>query len=105
MEKANDSKILRVNGAIATDNSITLITKVNGKWYDAKINSKKITGNKIVFIVSLLTTPKTAHTITGIRLWDITGRICGGLEVAVKRTANQGVLAKFEFPIYEKGDE
>ena len=33
MEKANDSKILRVNGAIATDNSITLITKVNGKWY------------------------------------------------------------------------
>ena len=79
--------------------------QVNGKWYDAKINSKKITGNKIVFIVSLLTTPKTAHTITGIRLWDITGRICGGLEVAVKRTANQGVLAKFEFPIYEKGDE
>ena len=63
--------------------------QVNGKWYDAKINSKKITGNKIVFIVSLLTTPKTAHTITGIRLWDITGRICGGLEVAVKRTANQ----------------
>ena len=70
--------------------------QVNGNWYDAKINSKKITGNKIVFIVSLLTTPKTAHTITGIRLWDIT---------AVKRTANQGVLAKFEFPIYEKGDE
>ncbi len=31
MEKANDSKILRVNGAIATDNSMTLITKVNGK--------------------------------------------------------------------------
>lgn len=40
--------------------------QVNGNWYDAKINSKKITGNKIVFIVSLLTTPKTAHTITGI---------------------------------------
>ena len=40
-----------------------------------------------------------------IRDRDITGRICGGLEVAVKRTANQGVLAKFEFPIYEKGDE
>ena len=35
--------------------------QVNGNWYDAKINSKKITGNKIVFIVSLLTTPKTAH--------------------------------------------
>ena len=79
--------------------------QVNGNWYDAKIHSKKITGNKIVSIVRLLTTPKTAHTITGIRLWDITGRICGGLEVAVKRTANQGVLAKFEFPIYEKGDE
>lgn len=36
MEKANDSKILRVNGAIATDNSITLITKVNGMQRELK---------------------------------------------------------------------
>lgn len=79
--------------------------QVNGTWYDAKINSKKITGNMVVFIVSLPTTPKTAHTITGLRLWDITGVVCAEQVVTVKRTASQGVLAKFEFPIYEKGDE
>lgn len=79
--------------------------QVNGTWYDAKVNSKKITRNKIVFIVSLPTTPKTAHTVTGIRLYDVTGVVCAEQTVAVKRTASQGVLAKFEFPIYEKGDE
>lgn len=64
--------------------------QVNGTWYDAKINSKKITGNMIVFIVSLPTTPKTAHTITGLRLWDITGVVCAEQVVTVKRTASQG---------------
>ncbi len=79
--------------------------QVDGAWYDAKVNSKKITGNTIVFIVSLPTVPKTAHTIIGIRLYDVTGVICAEQAVTVKRTASQGVLAKFEFPIYEKGDE
>lgn len=79
--------------------------QVNDIWYDAKINSKTISGNTITFIVSLPTTPKTAHTITGIRLYDVTGVICAEQAVTVKRTASQGVLAKFEFPIYEKGEE
>ena len=79
--------------------------QVDGAWYDAKVNSKKITGNTIVFIVSLPTVPKTAHTIIGIRLYEVTGVICAEQAVTVKRTASQGVLAKFEFPIYEKGDE
>lgn len=79
--------------------------QVNGTRYDAKINSKTITGNMVVFVVSLPTVPKTAHTITGLRLWDVTGVVCAEQAVTVKRTAAQGVLAKFEFPIYEKGDE
>ncbi len=78
--------------------------QVNGNWYDAIINSKKISGNMVVFVVSLPTTPKSSHTITGLRLWDVTGVICAEQAVTVKRTASQGVLAKFEFPIYEKGD-
>ncbi len=78
--------------------------QVNGAWYDAKINEKKIVGNTITFLVSLPKNPATAHTITGVRLWDITGKVCGEITVAVKRTASQGVLAKFEFPLYEKGD-
>lgn len=76
--------------------------QVNGTWYDAKINSKTVSGSTIIFMVSLPIVPKTAHTITGLRLWDITGIICAEQAVSVKRTASQGVLAKFEFPIYEK---
>ena len=79
--------------------------QVDGTWYDAKINSKQVSGNMVVFVVSLPTIPKTAHTITGLRLWDVTGVVCAEQAVTVKRTASQGVLAKFEFPIYEKGDE
>lgn len=79
--------------------------QVNGSWYDARVNSKTISGNTVTFIVSLPTVPHTAHTITGVRLWDVTGVICAEQAVTVKRTASQGVLAKFEFPIYEKGDE
>ena len=79
--------------------------QVNDTWYDAKVNSKKITGNTIVFIVSLPTIPKTAHTITGIRLYDVTGVICAEQALTVNRTARQAAWAQFEFPIYEKGDE
>lgn len=79
--------------------------QVNGSWYDAHINSKRISGNTVTFIVSLPTVPQTAHTVTGVRLWDVTGAVCAEQAVSVARTASQGVLAKFEFPIYEKGDE
>lgn len=79
--------------------------QVNDSWYEGKINSKKIVGNTITFLVSLPSVPRTAHTITGTRIWDITGKICAERAVAVKRVAGQGVVAKFDFPFYEKGDE
>ncbi len=76
--------------------------QVGGAWYDARINSKTVSGNAVVFMVSLPIVPKTTHTITGLRLWDITGKVCAEQAVSVKRTSSQGVLARFEFPIYEK---
>ena len=52
--------------------------------------------------------PRTAagrQTITGVRIIDVTGKQCAYQETNVIRASNQGVLTKFEFPIYEKEEE
>ena len=59
--------------------------QADGSWHEATINSKKI--------------------ITAIRVIDVSGKQCGYSTTSVKRAVNQGVLAKFEFPIYEKEGE
>ena len=94
--------------------------QVNGVWNDAVINSKRITGNTVEIIASF---PRTASgkqtitgvrvidvtgeqtTITGVRVIDVTGEQCGFQAVSITRAVNQGVLVKFEFPIYEKEGE
>ena len=78
---------------------------VGSTWYDATINTKRITGNKIEIIVSFPRISSGTQTISGVRIIDVTGRQAGYQAVAIVRNANQGVLAKFEFPIYEKEDE
>lgn len=79
--------------------------QVSGAWYEATINTKRINGTKLEIIVSFPRTASGAQTITAVRIIDVTGVQCGYQAVSVKRAANQGVLAKFEFPIYEKEGE
>ena len=80
--------------------------RVSGAWYDATVNSKRINGNTVEVIVSFPRTASGKQTITGVRVIDVTGKQCGFQEVNIVRAANQGVLTKFEFPIYEKeGDD
>lgn len=79
--------------------------RVNGTWHDAVINTKRITGNKLEIIVSFPRTSSGSQTITGIRIIDVTGKQCAYQETKVVRATNQGVLTKFEFPIYEKEAE
>ena len=43
-----------------------------------------------------------SQTITAVRIIDVKGKQCGYQETKVVRATNQGVLVKFEFPIYEK---
>lgn len=78
---------------------------VNEKWIDATINSKRITGNTLEVIVSFPRASSGQQTITAVRIIDVTGQQCGYQKVSVVRKATQGVLAKFEFPIYEKEGE
>lgn len=79
--------------------------KVDDVWHDATINTKRINGTAVEIIVSFPRTSSGKQTITAVRIIDVTGKQCGYQEVKVVRAANQGVLAKFEFPIYEKEGE
>lgn len=79
--------------------------KVGSTWYDATINTKRIVGNTVEIIVSFPRVSTGTQTITAIRIIDVTGKQCGYQEVKVVRANNQGVLTKFEFPIYEKEGE
>jgi hypothetical protein len=78
---------------------------VNDTWYDTTINTKRVTGNKVEIIVSFPRTSSGSQTIKAVRIIDVTGKQAGYQATEIVRAANQGVLTKFEFPIYEKEDE
>lgn len=79
--------------------------RVASTWYDATVNTKRIIGNRLEVIVSFPKTSSGSQTITAVRIIDVTGKQCGYQETKVVRASNQGVLTKFEFPIYEKEGE
>lgn len=79
--------------------------QADGSWHEATINSKKINGTQLELVISLPRTSAGTQTITAIRVIDVSGKQCGYSTTSVKRAVNQDVLAKFEFPIYEKEGE
>lgn len=70
-----------------------------GKWYDAEITEKKITGNKLC--VTTATTDSAALTITKIRLLDTSGEVAGEISESITKLSTQGVITLWEFPLYE----
>ena len=79
--------------------------RVGSTWHDAVINTKRIVGNRVEIIVSFPRTSSGSQTITAVRIIDVTGKQCGFQETEFVRASSQGVLTKFEFPIYEKEGE
>ena len=79
--------------------------RVGSTWHDAVINTKRIVGNRVEIIVSFPRTSSGSQTITAVRIIDVTGKQCGFQETEVVRASSQGVLTKFELPIYEKEGE
>lgn len=78
---------------------------VNGSLVCADNHTKRVTGNKVEIIVSFPRTSSGSQTIKAVRIIDVTGKQAGYQATEIVRAANQGVLTKFEFPIYEKEDE
>lgn len=79
--------------------------KVGGTWHVATIKSKRIVGTTVEVIVSFPRVSTGSQTITAVRIIDVTGKQAGYQAVEIVRVASQGVLSKFEFPIYEKEKE
>lgn len=70
-----------------------------GKWYDAVITEKKIEGNALVILST--TTDSVDLTITKVRLLDTGQNVAGQISESIKKKSTQGVITKWEFPLYE----
>lgn len=70
-----------------------------GTWYDAQITEKSIDGDTLKIIST--TTDSAALTITSVRLIDIAGDVAGQITESIQKTAAQGVITLWEFPLYE----
>jgi hypothetical protein len=70
-----------------------------GQWFDAVITEKKIEGDTMY--VTTTTTDSAALTITQIRLIDTSGEVAGEISESITKTATQGVITLWEFPLYE----
>ena len=70
-----------------------------GTWYDAEITSKEIDGDSLVILSQ--TTDSAALTITSVRLVDTSGDVAGQISENITKTASQGVITRWEFPLYE----
>lgn len=71
----------------------------DGQWYDAVITDKKVDGNTLRVTTS--TTDSADLTITKVRLLDTAGEVAGEISENIKKSATQGVITVWEFPLYE----
>lgn len=70
-----------------------------GKWYDTAITGKTVSGNTIC--ITTQTMDNLALTITAVRLIDSDGQVAGSAPENITKLADQGVITKWEFPLYE----
>lgn len=70
-----------------------------GNWYDAVITEKSISGNTLR--VKSTTNDNEAMTITAVRIIDLSGDVAGECTANITKSAEQGILTLWEFPIYE----
>uniref|UniRef100_A0AAU8AWZ8 Uncharacterized protein n=1 Tax=Dulem virus 37 TaxID=3145755 RepID=A0AAU8AWZ8_9CAUD len=70
-----------------------------GTWYDAQITSKSIVGDSLIILSQ--TTDSKSLTITSVRLIDTGGDVAGQISENITKLATQGVITRWEFPLYE----
>lgn len=71
----------------------------DGVWYDAEITSRGVSGNAITLTTQ--TTDSAALNITKVRLIDVDGDVAGEITENIVKSATQGVVTLWEFPLYE----
>ena len=73
--------------------------RAGSTWYDTVITDKRIEGNALK--ITTATTDAAALTITSVRVIDISGDVVGTRTENITKSATQGVLTLWEFPLYE----
>ena len=73
-----------------------------GAWYEADITEKRIVGNTMRIIS--VTTDAGNITITSVRLIDSAGDVAAEISENIRKTATQGVITQWDFPLYEITD-
>ena len=71
----------------------------DGVWYDATITIKGVNGTAITLTTQ--TTDSAALNITKVRLLDVDGDVAGEITENIVKSATQGVVTLWEFPLYE----
>lgn len=71
----------------------------DGVWYDATITNKGVNGTAITLTTQ--TTDSAALNITKVRLIDVDGEVAGEITENIVKSATQGVVTLWEFPLYE----
>ena len=73
-----------------------------GAWHDAAITEKRIVGNTMRIIS--VTTDAGSNTIARVRLIDSAGDVAAEIDENIRKTATQGVITQWDFPLYEITD-
>ena len=82
-------------------NSIAKVQyKTSDIWENATINQIVVIGTQIQMFVNI-PNAGSAQTITGIRIYDVSGEISGEQDCNISQTESQNLLIKFEFPLTE----
>lgn len=71
-----------------------------GTWTDAVLNDIKIQGDTIIALV-YAASKGVAGKVTGVRCFDIDGRLALSWSISIERSKSQNLLAKVELPIRE----
>ena len=85
------------------DSIVKVQYQVGGTWHDGTINTKEISGNKLILLVYMPGVGSSGtETITAVRIIDVAGEQSGYQAMSLTRRVTQGAITRFEFPIYEK---
>lgn len=75
--------------------------QINGSsWYDASVNSADVVGDSVVVYAHAPASGKD-DTITGVRIYDKTGRLAGQATVSLKRNYRNSALLRMTLPLTE----
>ncbi len=76
--------------------------KVDSTYFDGVIQKREIVGDTVVLHIVFSSLGSGTLTITAVRVIDVDGIVAAEQPENIQKSASQGVIFKFEFPIREE---